>query len=81
VASSDSVSGVVTKYVDHTPLHRLSGIFARERIDLPRSTLCDWVADVATALTPIGDQLRREDQRGRLSADRRHDDHRARRGR
>jgi transposase len=51
---------VVTKYVDHTPLHRLSGIFARERIDLPRSTLCDWVADVATALTPIGDQLRRE---------------------
>jgi transposase len=51
---------VVTKYVDHTPLHRLSSIFARERIDLPRSTLCDWVADVATALTPIGDQLRRE---------------------
>jgi hypothetical protein len=29
-------------------------------IDLPRSTLCSWVADVATALTPIGDQLRRE---------------------
>jgi transposase len=51
---------VVTKYVDHTPLHRLSGIFAREGIDLPRSTLCDWVADVATALAPIGDQLRRE---------------------
>lgn len=51
---------VVTKYVDHTPLHRLSGIFAREGLDLPRSTLCDWVADVATALAPIGDQLRRE---------------------
>jgi transposase len=29
---------VVTKYVDHTPLHRLSGVFAREGIDLPRST-------------------------------------------
>src|SRR5262249_13972252 len=51
---------VVTKYVDHTPLHRLSGIFAREGVDLPRSTLCDWVADVATALAPIGEQLRRE---------------------
>jgi len=51
---------VVTKYVDHTPLHRLSGIFAREGIDLPRSTLCDWVGDVATALAPIGEQLRRE---------------------
>lgn len=51
---------VVSKYVDHLPLHRLEGIFARERIDLPRSTLCGWVADVATALAPIGEQLRRE---------------------
>jgi transposase len=51
---------VVSKYVDHLPLYRLEGIFARERIDLPRSTLCGWVADVATALTPIGEQLRRE---------------------
>jgi hypothetical protein len=51
---------VVSKYVDHTPLHRLSGIFAREGLDLPRSTLCDWIADVATARAPIGDQLQRE---------------------
>jgi transposase len=51
---------IVSKYVDHLPLHRLEGIFARDRIDLPRSTLCGWVADVATALTPIGEQLRRE---------------------
>ncbi len=51
---------VVSKYVDHLPLHRLEGIFAREGLDLPRSTLCGWVADVATALTPIGEQLRRE---------------------
>jgi len=51
---------VVSKYVDHLPLHRLEGIFAREGIDLSRSTLCGWVADVATALTPIGEQLRRE---------------------
>lgn len=51
---------VVSKYVDHLPLHRLEGIFAREGIDLPRSTLCGWVADVATALTPVAEQLRRE---------------------
>jgi transposase len=51
---------IVSKYVDHLPLHRLEGIFAREGIDLRRSTLCGWVADVATALTPIGEQLRRE---------------------
>ena len=51
---------IVSKYVDHLPLHRMEGIFAREGIDLPRSTLCGWVADVTTALTPIGEQLRRE---------------------
>jgi hypothetical protein len=51
---------VVSKYVDHLPLYRLEQIFAREQIDLSRTTLCDWVAGVATALTPIGEQLRRE---------------------
>src|SRR5947207_5289170 len=51
---------VVSKYVDHLPLHRLEGIFAREGIDLARTTLCGWVAAVASALTPIGEQLRRE---------------------
>jgi transposase/uncharacterized coiled-coil protein SlyX len=51
---------VVSKYVDHLPLYRLEQIFARERIDLSRTTLCEWVAGVATALAPIGEQLRRE---------------------
>jgi transposase len=51
---------VVSKYVDHLPLHRLEGIFARQGIDLARTTLCGWVADVAAALAPIGEQLRRE---------------------
>ena len=51
---------VVSKYVDHLPLYRLEQIFAREQIDLSRTTLCDWVAAVATALAPIGEQLRRE---------------------
>jgi transposase len=51
---------VVSKYVDHLPLHRLEGIVAREQIDLSRSTLCGWVAAVATALAPIGQQLRHE---------------------
>ena len=51
---------IVSKYVDHLPLHRLEGIFAREGIDLARTTLCGWVADVAAALTPIGEHLRTE---------------------
>jgi len=51
---------VVSKYVDHLPLHRLEGIFARHGVTLARTTLCGWVADVAAALAPIGAQLRRE---------------------
>jgi hypothetical protein len=51
---------VVSKYVDHLPLYRLEQIFARDKIDLSRTTLCEWVAGVATALAPIGEHLRRE---------------------
>jgi len=51
---------VVSKYVDHLPLYRLERIFLRQDVDLPRTTLCGWVAEVAAALAPIGDQLRRE---------------------
>ena len=51
---------IVSKYADHLPLHRLEGIFARHGVTLARSTMCGWIADVAAALAPIGDQLRRE---------------------
>ena len=42
------------------PLYRLERIFLRHGVDLSRTTLCGWVADIATALTPIGDELRRQ---------------------
>ena len=51
---------VVSKYADHWPLHRLEGIFGRHGVTLSRSTMCGWIADVAAALAPIGEQLRRE---------------------
>lgn len=51
---------VVSKYVDHLPLYRLERIFDREHVELSRATLCGWVADVATALAPVGDELRRQ---------------------
>lgn len=51
---------VVSKYVDHLPLYRLERIFGREHLDLSRATLCGWVGDVATALAPIGAELRRQ---------------------
>jgi transposase len=51
---------VLSKYLDHLPLYRLERIFGRDGLDLSRTTLCGWVADVATALAPIGDALRQQ---------------------
>jgi transposase len=51
---------VVSKYGDHLPLHRQSRIYSRHGIDLPRSTLCDFVEQVATALAPIREELKRQ---------------------
>ena len=34
---------LVSKYADHLPLYRQAQIYARQGIDLDRSTLADWV--------------------------------------
>ena len=44
---------ILNKYQDHLPLYRQEQRFARFGIDLPRSTLCDWVMQSATILEPI----------------------------
>ena len=44
---------LVSKYQDHLPLYRQSRIFAREGIDLDRSTLADWVGGAARLLAPL----------------------------
>jgi transposase len=51
---------VVSKYVDHLPLYRQEKIFAREGIELPRSTLVGFVEEVAEALAPVGEELKRQ---------------------
>lgn len=38
---------LVSKYADHLPLYRQVQIYARQSIDLDRSTLADWVARAA----------------------------------
>jgi transposase len=43
----------VSKYADHLPLYRLEGIFKRFGLDLSRSTMCDWMAAIASLLAPI----------------------------
>jgi len=43
----------VSKYQDHLPLYRLSGIYARAGVPLAPSTLGAWIAAVAAAFEPI----------------------------
>jgi transposase len=48
---------MVSKYCDHLPLYRQSEIFARDGIDLDRSTLAGWVGQTAALLRPLIDAL------------------------
>jgi transposase len=50
---------LVSKYCDHLPLYRQSEIYAREGVDLDRSTLCDWVGQAVWLLQPIVEGVRR----------------------
>ena len=49
---------LVAKYCDHLPLYRQSGIYAREGVDLERSTLADWVGQCSALLRPLVERLR-----------------------
>jgi transposase len=44
---------IVSKCVDHLPLYRQEKRYARQGVDLSRSTLCGWLADAAAALDPL----------------------------
>jgi transposase len=48
---------LVSKYCDHTPLHRQSQIFARHGVDLPRSTLAGSVGGACRWLEALHDRL------------------------
>jgi transposase len=48
---------VVSKFVDHSPLHRQHRIYARSGAIIPVSTLCDWVAEVGERIEPLVDCL------------------------
>lgn len=50
---------LVAKYADHCPLYRQSEIYAREGVDLDRSTLADWVGATSHLLAPLVDAVRK----------------------
>lgn len=51
---------IVSKYGDHLPLYRLERIFERHRIDIARSTMCDWMAQCADVLRPLYELMVKE---------------------
>ncbi len=50
---------LVSKYGNHLPLYRQSEIFAREGVDLDRSTLAGWVGAASDLLAPLVDEIRK----------------------
>jgi transposase len=50
---------LVGKYSDHLPLYRQSEIYAREGVELDRSTLAGWVGGASRALEPLVEAIRK----------------------
>lgn len=48
---------LVAKYADHLPLYRQAQIYARQGVNLDRSTLADWVGKAAFLLRPVHQRL------------------------
>ena len=48
---------LVSKYCDHLPLYQQSQMFARQGVELDRSTLANWVGGAAWWLEPLRDRL------------------------
>lgn len=51
---------IVKRWQDHMPLHRLEGMYARDGIELARSTMCGWHGALAELVTPIVSAMRED---------------------
>jgi len=48
---------LIAKYDDHLPLYRQSEIYARDGVELDRSTLAEWVGHMAFLLAPLAEAI------------------------
>ena len=55
---------LVSKHADHLPLYRQGQIYARDGVDLDRSTLTDWLGSSTALLEPLADAIGREVRQG-----------------
>ena len=61
---------LISKYCDHQPLYRQSEIYARQGVEIERSTLAGWVGASSALLDPLVNALREHVLAGRkLHAD------------
>jgi transposase len=51
---------IVKRWQDHLPLNRLEGIYRRDGIELNRSTLCTWHAELADLARPLVEAMHRD---------------------
>jgi transposase len=51
---------LVRRWQDHQPLNRLEGIYAREGLQVAKSTLCGWHEKVADLVQPLVGAMRAE---------------------
>jgi transposase len=50
---------LVSKYCDHLPLYRQAEIYARDGVELDRSTMAEWVGGCSQLVEPLVEALRR----------------------
>ena len=61
---------IVSKFADHLPLYRQSEIYARQGVEISRSTLAGWVGGASDLLGPLVDAIQKHVLAGRkLHAD------------
>jgi transposase len=61
---------IVSKFSDHLPLYRQSEIYARQGVEISRSTLAGWVGGASDLLCPLVDAIQKHVLAGRkLHAD------------
>lgn len=61
---------LVSKFADHLPLYRQSEIYARQQVEISRSTMAGWVGEASDLLAPLVEAVRKHVFAGRkLHAD------------
>lgn len=56
----------VSKLGDHLPLYRLENIFARQKVEVARSTMCAWLAAAGELVRPLVELMAKRVRQSRV---------------